>query len=95
MKLSLDAKVRQSDSVVSHQFEGAVYILDPQKNAIRVLNDTASQIWNSIENWQTVSAVAGKLVKLFKVPRKKAENDVLRYLSKFVRLKYVSVSTIS
>lgn len=93
MKLSLESKVRQSDKVVSHQFEGTVYILDPRKNTIRVLNKAAGFIWNSIEKWQTVSSVAGKLVGSFKVSRKKAENDVLGYLAKFVRLGYVSVSS--
>lgn len=95
MKLSLDSRVRQSDKVVSHQFEAAVYILDPRKNTIRVLNETASFIWNSIEKWQTVASVVNKIIKRFRVSRRKAETDVTKYLGKFYRLKYVSVASIS
>lgn len=89
MKLSLESNVRRSNKVVSHEFDGAVYFLDPRKNTVRVLNDTAGFIWNSIKTRQTAAAVADKLTKAFKVSRKQAENDILRYLSKLIQLKYV------
>lgn len=92
MKLSLKSKVRQSNKVVSHQFEGAVYILDPQKNTIRELNDTAGFIWNSIDKRRSAASVITNLTDRFNVPQKRACQDVLRYLSKLIRLGYVSVS---
>lgn len=92
MKLSLKSKIRQSDKVVSHKFEGTVYILDPQKNTIRALNDTAGFIWNSIDKRRSVASVITNLTDKFNVPQKRAYQDVLRYLSKLIRLGYVSVS---
>lgn len=89
MRLSVNSKVRRSDKVVSHEFEGVSYILDPKKNTVRILNKPAGVIWSSIEKRKTVSAVVDKLLRLFKVSRKKAENDVLEYLSKLIRLKYI------
>lgn len=90
MKLSLKSKVRQSNKVISHEFERAIYILDPHKNTVRMLNNTAGFIWNSIDKWQTVATVADKLTNQFKVSRRKAEDDVLRFLSKFAKLNYIS-----
>lgn len=58
MKLSLKSKVRQSNQVVSHEFDGVVYILDPEKNTVRALNDTAGFIWNSIKRRQAAAAAA-------------------------------------
>ncbi len=90
MKLSLNSKVRQSDKVISHDFGGTVYILDPRKNTIRMLNNCAGVIWEYTKKRRTVDSVITEVMRVFEVSGPKARRDTISYLAKLIGLGYIN-----
>lgn len=81
----LKTKVIRNPKIISHQFEGRIYLLDSQRNAVRELNKTAGFIWQNTNKNITVAELIKKIEDRFDVPTKKAGEDVIKFVKRYLR----------
>ena len=89
MTISLETKIRQAKSVVSYNFNGRVYLMDPDKNVVRILNDSASVIWKSAKRMKTIAEVSKIIQKQYNVSAEMAKKDTLEFVKKYISMGYL------
>lgn len=87
MSLLLKVRICQSRDVVSHNFKGTVYIADPSRESVRILNKTASAIWNAAKQPIYIRKIVELIEKEFNVSKQEAAKDVSNFVEKYFRLK--------
>jgi len=91
MTISLETKIHQTKTVISHDFDGHVYLLDPNKNVVRILNDSASVIWKSAKRMRTIAEVSKIIQKQYNVFAEMAKKDTLEFVKKYISLGYLRI----
>ena len=81
----LKTRVVRNQKIVNHKFEGKIYLLDPQKNEIRALNQTAGLIWQNADKNTTVEELIKKVVAKFDAPANIIGADVIKFVNKYLK----------
>ena len=87
MSLLLKVRVCQSRDVVSHSFKGTVYVADPSRGSVRILNKTASAIWNAVKQPVYIREIVELVEEEFNVSKPEATRDVSNFVKKYLRFK--------
>lgn len=77
--------IRQKKSVISHLFDGIAYIVEPNGKTVRVLNETASFLWEGAKRPISVSELSQRLMNSYKVSKEKALSDVQRFTREYLK----------
>lgn len=80
------SRICQSPNVVSHSFDGVVYLIGQDGNRVRVLNEVASAIWLAAAAPITVDEIVKCIVDQFQVTHSRAQKDVKNFVKRYVRL---------
>lgn len=75
----------RNPKIVTHKFEGKTYLLDPQRNVIRELNETAGFIWKNTGKNVTVGDLIKKVVSKFDAPTKRVSEEVIKFVKKYLK----------
>lgn len=81
----LKTKVVRNPNIITHKFDGRTYLLDPQRNVIRELNETAGFIWRNAGKSITADKLVTKIVSRFDVLPKTATEDLSKYVKKYLK----------
>ena len=64
-----------------------MYLLDPESNEVRLLNESAGLIWESFEKPIKVSQAAKVLADFYGLSSKDIKDDLLKFIEKYLKLK--------
>jgi hypothetical protein len=78
--IDLKAKVVRSGKMPFRMIETDGLIMNPKDSNLHSLNETASFLWEQIEQPQSVEALIQNVLKRFQVDRQRAEQDVLKFV---------------
>lgn len=81
----LKTRVAQNPKIISHKFAGKIYLLDPQRNVVRELNETAGFIWQNTSRNTTLGELIKKIEERFGVSTKKAGEDLIKFVKKYLK----------
>lgn len=76
---------RQNPKVISHNFGGTAYIADLDEGEVRILNRTASAIWEKAAKGTTIKAAAAEIAKKFSVSAAAARSDVAIFINNYLK----------
>ncbi|KYK35157.1 MAG: PqqD family protein [Theionarchaea archaeon] len=85
-----DYKPKKTDRLISREEDENLLIFDPDTGSIKVLNETAALIWNSIDEKNSVKDIVDIICR--ENPdedRKTIEEDVLRFLRDLQEHSYI------
>jgi len=89
MKLKLTTKIKRNKAVMFKKVEGVVYILDSRNATIHTLNKSASFIWNQLKTPCSISTIISSVCDRFEVKKEKAQEDVLKFISKYLKEEFL------
>lgn len=81
----LKTRVVQNPKIISHRFKDKIYLLDPQRNVIRELNETAGFIWQNTGKNIAVEELVKKITAKFDAPVKTVGEDVIKFIKKYLK----------
>lgn len=81
----LKTRVVRNPNIITHKFDGRIYLLDPQRNVIRELNEVAGFIWRNAGKSITADKLITKIVSRFDVHPKIAVEDVVKFVKKYLK----------
>lgn len=84
-------RIIQNSQIISHEFEGKVYLLDPQRNVVRALNDTAGFIWQNTGKNIKVEELTKVVMERFNAPANSVGEDVMKFVKKYLKLGLLEV----
>lgn len=87
MKINFDTVIKQNSSVISHKFRNKVYLLDPESNEVRILNESAVLIWEAFSKPTRVSQAVKALTVFYGLSGKDIKDDLLQFVEKYLKLK--------
>lgn len=87
MKINFDEIIRQNSNVISHKFRNKVYLLDPESNEVRILNESAGLIWEVFEKPKKLSQAVKVLADFYGLSGKGIKDDLLKFTEKYLKLK--------
>lgn len=66
--------------------------MDPDKNVVRILNDSASMIWKSAKRMRTIDEVSKIIQKQYNVSAEMAKKDTLEFVKKYISMGYLQTT---
>ncbi|MBU1326555.1 PqqD family protein [Patescibacteria group bacterium] len=80
-------KLRRNPSVYSKKVDGKWLILEPDKQHIRELNETADFVWGATQKPIEVSTIIKRLAKAYLLPPEQCKKDVEEFVRRYLREK--------
>jgi hypothetical protein len=84
MKIRGTDVIIKNKDLITNEYKDKVYILDPQNGTIHTLNETATFIWKSLKNNNSVVEIANSITKKFQVGKKQAFEDTRNFLENYL-----------
>ncbi|HDP69821.1 MAG TPA: PqqD family protein [Actinobacteria bacterium] len=82
--ITLENCFQKSDKVPWRIIEGEAILVGVEQGEVIHLNDTAAEIWNAIDEKNTVKDIVNHILDEFEVEKEEAEKDVLELLDKLL-----------
>lgn len=76
---------RISPDCIWKEADGRIYILQPDREEIHALNETATFIWKLLDKGYAPEDIVRELSSQFDVSEKQARTDVREFLARYVR----------
>lgn len=70
-----------ANSLIWHETDDGIVVVDPTEGKVRVLNGVASFIWRLVSENKAVSLIQQQLVQEYDVSAEQAESDVSSFLA--------------
>tara|TARA_R110002072_G_scaffold303069_1_gene492559 strand:+ start:33529 stop:33840 length:312 start_codon:yes stop_codon:yes gene_type:complete len=90
--LNMQAVIAHSKGLVATDIDGEIAIMAIDSGKYHSLNATGSQIWNAVQQPQTVADLCESLASQYQVDEEQCRSDVLSYLQDMVNERLLEVS---
>ena len=77
-------KVIQNQKIAWQVYDGEAVLVDPEGSVCRVLNETATRIWNICTDPYTIDEITEKLYEEYKADIDELRNDTSRIVNEFL-----------
>lgn len=91
MKFSSSSKFIPARHLITKFLGEQAFIFDTKRVRVHTLNETASLIWQLINQKSTLGGIIKEVCRQCDVTEKKAKKDVIEFLEKYVRRNMVVV----
>lgn len=82
-RLTEKSIIKRNPEIISHNFDGTVYLIDSQGQTARILNRTASFVWEKTKKQISVGSLIGLVTAEFEVSADRAGKEVLGFISRY------------
>lgn len=89
---ALNNKLKISSKIIWKDIDNKIYILQPERREIHSLNETASFIWRLLAKNYDLKTIIKKLQGTYDVRPQVAKRDLLDFVNKFIREKFLTIN---
>ncbi|MFH1369180.1 MAG: PqqD family protein [Elusimicrobiota bacterium] len=85
-------KFRKLPELAYRTINGKAYIVNPKDSTLHELNETGTFIWELLESPAGEKEISAKLAAEYRIPRSKAREDAVKFLSSLKRKKLLATT---
>lgn len=88
--MNLDTRLEASSSVVTREIGGEMVLMDLESGSYFGLNSVGGQVWQALEEGNTIKQLCDQIEEEFDVPREQLEQDILSLVEELLERKLVA-----
>lgn len=77
--------IKRNPKIISHNFAGTVYLIDSRGRTARILNRTASFVWEKTKKQISVETLIGLVAEEFEASWDQAGRDIQQFISRYLK----------